>query len=149
MKKIFLIGFCLFSLPAFALDHTCIPHIEKLEKELQKCTVEYGDDASVADMNNATYNSANCAIQIGHELIKTYYANTEKDSLKQFDNYVVQIYNHSHHLNQESDYAREHYIGTIHNSIAISEAEEMIKNLVKRYLKQLKSECKDATDYKP
>ena len=149
MKKFLLLGLCLLSFSAQALDKTCLIHIEKLEKELKNCTVQYEDNATTADLNNASYDSADCAINIGHELINTYYTKSKKESLKRFDGFVEQIYDYAHHLNQESDYASQYYTGTIHNSIAISEAEEMIKNLVKRYLKQLKSECEDATDYKP
>ncbi len=149
MKKILFLSICFLGTPAFALDHNCIPHIEKLERDFQNCTVEYGDNATTADINNASYNAAECAVNIAHQLIDTYYSNTAEDSKKQFDALVRQIYSYSHHLMQESDYASEHHIGTIYNQIAINKAEELIKDLTKSYIDALKSECEDATDYKP
>ena len=149
MKKILCLSVCFLSVQAFALDHNCIPHIEQLEREFKNCTVEYGDNASTADMNNASYNAAECAINVAHKLMDAYYSNTAEESKKQFDALVRQIYSYSHHLVQESDYASEHHIGTIHNQMAVSNAEELIKELTKSYLVELKSECEDAISYKP
>lgn len=149
MKKILFLSVCFFCSGAGALDHNCIPHIEQLERDFQNCTVAYGDDATTADMNNASYNAADCAVEIAHKLMDTYYASTAETTKKEFDALVRQIYSYSHNLIQESDYAREHHIGSIHNSMAINKAEELIKALTKSYIDELKEECQNATDYKP
>lgn len=40
--------------------------IDKLEQELNNCKVDYGDNASTADMNNATYDAIDCVEGVAH-----------------------------------------------------------------------------------
>lgn len=146
MKKVLFLSLLVFSTQSFALDQTCISHIENLEKKLENCTVEYQDNATTSEMNNAVYASADCAQKVAHELFDVYYASTSAQSKELYDALVQQIYMHAHHLNQDSDYAKKYHTGTMYNSIAIAEAEEMVKTLTKGYLKQSKSECQEFLD---
>ena len=59
--------------------------IDKLEQELNNCKVDYGDNASTADMNNATYDAIDCVVGVAHKIFDTYYSSTAKESKEQFD----------------------------------------------------------------
>ena len=146
MKKLLFSTIFFVSMNAFALDQGCISHIEKLEDDLQNCTVTYGDNATTSDMNIAVYSAADCAVKIAHQLFYAYYTNNAKESKEMFDNFVRHIYQHSHLITHHSDYAKENYTGTLYNSMAISRAESMIQDLTKSYLMQLKSECQEFLD---
>ena len=146
MKKLLFSTIFFVSMNAFALDQGCISHIEKLEDDLQNCTVTYGDNATTSDMNIAVYSAADCAVKIAHQLFDAYYTTNAKESKEMFDNFVRHIYQHSHLITHHSDYAKENYTGTLYNSMAISRAESMIQDLTKSYLMQLKSECQEFLD---
>ena len=93
--------------------------IDKLERELNNCKVDYGDNASTADMNNATYDAIDCVVGVAHKIFDTYYSSTAKESKERFDKLVTAIYDHSHHLVHESDFAKNVYTGTMYITSAI------------------------------
>ena len=81
MKKLcfILLLSAFFSNTSMAKD-SCQSHLENLENRLEKCTISYSENASTADMNKATYDAADCAIQIANELFDTYYMTTKEES---------------------------------------------------------------------
>lgn len=87
--------------------------IDKLEQELNNCKVDYGDNASTADMNNATYDddAIDCVVGVAHKIFDTYYSSTAKESKERFDKLVTAIYDHSHHLVHESDFTKMYIQG--------------------------------------
>ena len=144
MKKVcfILLLSAFFSNTSMAKD-SCQNHLENLENRLEKCTISYSENASTSDMNKATYDAADCAIQIANELFDTYYMSTKEESKAFFNQLVAKIYEHAHHLKEKSDYAKRYYTGTLYNQIAIGHAEDLIQKLVKSYLKELQFECED------
>ncbi len=150
MKWLFLI--CLFvSFDAYARESVCpadeILAIDRLEQELNNCTITYGDNASTADMNNAGYGAVDCTIGVAHKIFDVYYSSSAKESQERFNKLVTAIYDHSHHLTHESDFAKETYTGTMYTSMAIAKAHEMIREIVKKYIKEIRFECADAHEF--
>jgi len=123
--------------------------IDKLEQELNNCKVDYGDNASTADMNNATYDddAIDCVVGVAHKIFDTYYSSTAKESKERFDKLVTAIYDHSHHLVHESDFTKNVYTGTMYITSAIGYAHSMIREIVKKYIKEVRFECADAHEF--
>ncbi|MBO7244275.1 MAG: hypothetical protein J6V53_03225 [Alphaproteobacteria bacterium] len=143
MKKVGLLLICglFFSLSVQAQE--CQKDILLLEKKLADCSINYEENASTAEMNNATYKAADCVISVAHQLFEKFYSSTADESKELFNGMVQKIYEHAHHLKRGSDYASKYYTGTMYYTIAIGTAEEMIQTLVKSYLDEVKSECAD------
>ncbi len=118
--------------------------IDKLEQELNDCKITYGETPSTADMNNAAYNAVKCIVGVAHKIFDRYYATTAQESKDRFDKLVTAVYDHSHHLVHDSDFARETYTGTMYNTIAIGKAYVIMKEIVKDYIKEIRDECDDA-----
>ncbi len=144
MKKVFFLCFLLAFQPAYGVDKkACLTDINQLEAELKNCTVSYDDNASTADMNNATYDATDCAIRVMDKVFEKYYSNTLNESKALFNQLVKSVYAYAHHLQQSSDYARVHYLGTMYNTMAISTADKVINDFVQSYLDEIKAQCKD------
>ena len=147
MLKISLFVFSIFflSYSSFA-NSNCEDHLLHLEKELESCEISYQDNASTADMNEASYKAGDCAIQVGNQIFETYYTSTKDESKDLFNKHIQIIYDFSHHLYQGSDFSKKFNNGTMYNTMAITESYFAIKELVKKYLKELKNQCEDAKE---
>ena len=144
IKKILFLSMLILAVPVRADEiKNCLNQIETLEKKLKNCKVSYPDNASTADMNNATYNSTECAIEVAHQIFENYYSKTKEESKDILNQLVKSVYTYSHHLQQSSDFARSNYTGTMYNTMALSTADVMIKGIVQSYIDEIKIECKD------
>lgn len=121
--------------------------IDKLEQELNNCKITCGDTPSTADMNNAAYNAVDCVVGVAHKIFDTYYATSVQESKDRFDKLVTAVYDHSHHLVQESDFARQTYTGTMYNTMAIGKAYVIMKEIVSDYIREIRDECDDAHEF--
>lgn len=141
MKKILLSVCCFFAFNALAMEQNCINEVNNFEKKFKACVVDYSNDSSTAGMNNAVYNKTDCQVLVLNEIFDKYYSTTAQESKEQFDSFLKQIYSYAHHLKQQSDYAKKYHTGTMYNSMAISHADEMVKQIVESYLKEIRFEC--------
>lgn len=100
-------------------------------------------------MNNATYDddAIDCVVGVAHKIFDTYYSSTAKESKERFDKLVTAIYDHSHHLVHESDFTKNVYTGTMYITSAIGYAHSMIREIVKKYIKEVRFECADAHEF--
>ena len=71
----------------------------------------------------------------------------QKKAKSSFDKLVTAIYDHSHHLVHESDFAKNVYTGTMYITSAIGYAHSMIREIVKKYIKEVRFECADAHEF--
>ena len=142
---LFVIYMGLLSTSSFA-NLNCEDYLAHLEKELESCEISYQENASTADMNEASYKAGDCAIKVGNQIFETYYMTTAEDSKKLFDSHIRQIYAFSHHLYQGSDFSQKFNNGTMYNTMAITESYFAIKELVKKYLKEMKNQCGEAKE---
>ena len=140
--------FCLFaSFGAYADEQVCsseqLNELAQIENNFSKCKIDMPEAPSTADMNKATYEASNCLISIAHQIFAKYYTKNKAQVEQDFDNLIREIYNNSHNLIQKSDIAEKYYNGTMYNTMAIGYAHSQIKNLVKEYIHQVKTECQD------
>ena len=140
--------FCLFiSFSAYANEQACstkqVDELSQIENDFAKCKIDMPEAPSTADMNKATYEASNCLISIAHQIFAKYYTKNKTQVEQDFDNLIKEIYNNSHNLIQKSDVAEKYYNGTMYNTMAIGYAHSQIKNLVKEYIHQVKTECQD------
>ena len=148
MKYAFL--FCLFiSFSVYADEQLCtdvqINELVQIENNFSKCKIDMSDASSSADMNNATYEASDCLISVAHQIFAKYYIKNQTQVEQDFDRFVKEIYNNSHNLIQKSDIAEKYNTGTMYNTMAIEYAHSQIKNLVKEYIQQIKTECADTS----
>ena len=152
MKKGFLCICLFFSCNVNAIQNICLTEdVEKIkvfEQQLADCRVKYSDNISTADMNNVTYESADCAVAVAYEIFERFYVQNNKQSTEIFDALVTLIYQYAHNLKQGSDAAKEMYSGTMYNTEAIIYAESIVHNIVLNYLKEIKMECADFNEWK-
>ena len=92
-------------------------------------------------INNATYSAVDCATGIAYKLFSKYYSQNETEAKETFDRLVKNIYAYSHNLYQDSNMGKVVRIGTMYNSIAIGHAYDIIKKIVKNYIKEIEYEC--------
>ena len=142
--------FCLFiSFSAHADEQLCsdeqINELAQIENNFSKCKIDMTEAPSTADMNNATYEASDCLISVAHQIFAKYYTKNKAQVEQDFDNLIKEIYNNSHNLIQKSDIAEKYYNGTMYNTMAIEYAHSQIKNLVKEYIHQVKTECQDTS----
>ena len=116
--------------------------IRKLENELTTCQVQMPDGASTTDMDEAYYQVGDCSITIADKIFKRFYKKSYKQTKDNFDKLVESIYASSHDISQHSDFARIRG-GSIYNTEAIAEAVFHIRDVVKKYLHQIRNECDD------
>ena len=117
--------------------------IDNFEQRIENCKIDYSENMSTAGMNNATYQATDCITDIAHEIFKKYYTKDEKETRETFDNLVALIYDNSHNIMQGSDMAEYVRRGTMYNTMAISKAHNIIKNIVIDYIKEIRFECED------
>lgn len=144
----YILLFCFFvSFSAYADEQVCsteqLDELTQIENNFSKCKINIPEVPSTADMNNATYEASDCLISIAHQIFVKYYTKNKAQVEQDFDNLIKEIYNNSHNLIQKSDTAEKYYNGTIYNTMAIGYAHSQIKNLVKEYIHQIKTECQD------
>ena len=142
MKKIVFLLFLLMPFCVFADDSICsttiINSIYSIEEELNNCKIDMNNNPSTADMNEATYNSADCIIAVVHKVFDTFYTKRNKQVREDFDKLVVEIYKNCHNISQYSDMV-DH--ATMRNTEAISHANYIFRQIAKDYIQQMKSDC--------
>lgn len=142
-------SFILFfvSFGAYANEQACstkqFDELSQIENAFAKCKIDMPEAPFTADMNKATYEASNCLVSIAHQIFAKYYTKNKTQVEQDFDNLIKEIYNNSHNLIQKSDIAEKYYNGTMYNTMAIGYAHSQIKNLVKEYINQVKTECQD------
>lgn len=148
MRSIFLI--CLFlSYSVMAGEKLCneeqLNNLQKLESDFAKCEAPIIDSPSTAEMNNSSYDVADCSIAVAHKLFSMYYTHNQTQVTKDFDELVKAVYANSHNLIQRSDIASEFFTGTMYNTIAIDYAASTIHDIVNDYIRQVRNECEDTS----
>lgn len=65
--------------------------IDKLEQELNNCKVDYGDNASTADMNNATYDAIDCVVGVHIKYLIHIILQLQKKAKSSLINWLLQF----------------------------------------------------------
>lgn len=147
LMRYILLFYFFVSFAAYADEQVCsteqLDEIAQIENNFSKCKIDMPEAPSTADMNNANYEASDCLISIAHQIFAKFYIKNKTQVEQDFDNLIKEIYNNSHNLIQKSDIAEKYNNGTMYNTMAIGYAHSQIKNLVKEYIHQIKTECQD------
>ena len=147
MKYLFLLFF-IFSFNVYANDMECplkkIESINQLEQKLNNCNIDYGkDEVQTSVMLEAYDRAINCLKAVAYEIFDKYYIHYNETSKKNFDSYVKATIDFNNNLIHHSDWGREHQLAEVYVLQSTGGAYSMVKDMVNKYIDELRFECND------
>ncbi len=121
---------------------------ERLGQKLDNCMVDYDKNAiKLSEILKAYDKAIDCSKAIAYEIFDKYYNHNNNLSKENFDSYVNAVIGLNNNVIHHSDWAREHRSGEVYILDAKRETYYMVKDVVNKYIKELRLECNDAYKY--
>ena len=119
-----------------------------IKKEFEGCLIDDSkNELRTAIMLEAYDKAIDCMKAVAYKIFDKYYTNNNKLSKENFENYVNATIKLNNNVIYNSDWAREHRSGEVYIIEAKREIYYMVKDVVNRYIKELRLECNDAYKY--
>lgn len=117
----------------------------KLRQKLDNCMVDYNKNKiQTLEILKAYDKAIDCSKTIAYEIFDKYYTHNNKLSKENFDSYVNAVIGLNNNVIHNSDWARKHQRNKVYVLEAKRETYFMVKDVVNKYIKELRIECSDA-----
>jgi len=149
MKKLLIIMFMLVlsSHSAFANDVPCLSEnnedLNQLEKQLNNCKIDYGENYNTDEMLKAYTNAENCLKTVAYTIFDKYYTKKNLQSKEIFDTYIKAIRDLNYNLVQGSDWAIDNHFAEVYSLEVKGATYTTLKGIILQYINELRHECID------
>ena len=119
---------------------------KKLGQKLDNCAVNKSE-IQISEILKAYNKAIDCSKMIAYEIFDKYYTHNNKLSKENFDRYVNAVIGLNNNVIHHSDWAREYQRDEVYVLNAKRETYFMVKDVINKYIKELRLECNDAYKY--
>lgn len=149
--KIWLYILCFFISFEVKAEVLCQGHraeqIMVIEQEFDKCMLDFpeGTDSNVV-MINITKDKIECVKNVADIIFDTFYSSTKEEKHKQFGKYMEAVQEQNYNLEIGSDIGKHWHTSSFYELGVLNRSYVAIHNMVKDYIKYMKSECDEIPD---